>query len=384
MKKIYNKDYDMNLLKNIKSKYILIIVLENLSKYIAMKLIKYNKNLQYKFNISLNDYKNNYEQIEMEIIPINKKDKNKFINININKSYYHIYFNDDKKETHRNYFTKYENIKKIKVILDGEIKSFKRLFYKCKCIKKVTFINFRRKDIKDMSYMFKDCLKLEEINFNNFCTNNVTNMSDMFSWCISLKALNLNKFNTNNVTNMSNMFSNCRLLFELNFNNFNTNNVVNMSFMFYECISLKELNLNNFNTKKVTDMKYMFSNCYSLKELNINNFNTNNVTNMSHMFNSCYSLKELNLNHFNTNKVINMSFMFDHCRKLKILYFDNLKINEETKNENMFFYDCEKIIKKSKMKILINILNNSLIRIILAIFAISILLQIIFNFYKNN
>lgn len=51
MEKIYNKDYDKNLLKNIKSKYILKIIFENLSKHNLMKLIKYNKNLQEKHEI---------------------------------------------------------------------------------------------------------------------------------------------------------------------------------------------------------------------------------------------------------------------------------------------------------------------------------------------
>ena len=96
------------------------------------------------------------------------------------------------------YFNKNDNITKINIILDNEIKSFERLFDECKCIEKIKFIRFIRNDINNMSYMFSGCSSLKELKLNNFNTNNVTNMFGMFSGCSSLKELNLNNFNTNN------------------------------------------------------------------------------------------------------------------------------------------------------------------------------------------
>ena len=40
--------------------------------------------------------------------------------------YYHIYFNNDKKEVKRNFLNKNENVEKIKIIIDFQIKSFER------------------------------------------------------------------------------------------------------------------------------------------------------------------------------------------------------------------------------------------------------------------
>ena len=87
-----------------------------------------------------------------------------------------------------------KNIKKIKIIIDYQIKSFEKLFNKCKCIKTINFIKFNRNDINNMSYMFYRCSFLKELNLNNFNTNNVTNMDGMFCGCLSLKELNLNNF----------------------------------------------------------------------------------------------------------------------------------------------------------------------------------------------
>jgi len=105
--------------------------------------------------IGINDYKK-LSQIEIEIIPINKENKNVFIDIpNEYKSYYYIHFNEDKKELKQNYFNKNEKIRKIKIIIDKKIKSFEKLFFNCDCIEKINFIRFNRKDINNMSSMFQ-------------------------------------------------------------------------------------------------------------------------------------------------------------------------------------------------------------------------------------
>ena len=262
-----------NLLKNIKSKYILKQIFENISEYILMKLIKYNKKIQNRLEIGVNDYKK-FNQIEIEIIPINREDNNKFINIqDEDKSYFHIYFNDDKKEIKTKYFTKYDKINKIKIIIDLEIKSFKNLFKYCNCIEKIRFLKFNRKEVNNMSGMFYDCRTLKELNLKFFHTNNVTDMSYMFYNCESIEKLYLKNFNTNNVIDMSYMFSLCSSLKELDLNNFNTKNVINMSCMFYACSSLNKLIIDNFNTSNVTNISRMLCGCSSLKELNLNNFN---------------------------------------------------------------------------------------------------------------
>ena len=248
-----------DIFKNLKADYFLQLLFGNLERKKLLDIIKYNKNIKRRINININNYKEYQELIEIEIIPkINKYGK--FININKGyEKYYHIYFNGSKKEIKRNDINEDDKVRKIKIIIDPEIKSFNELFYFCECIESINFNKFFRKNITDMSFMFWGCSSLKELNLNNFSTNNVTDMSFMFWGCSSLKELNLNNFNTNNVTNMSFMFWGCSSLKELNLNNFNTNNVTDMGCMFYECSSLKELNLNNFITNKVYDMSGMFS-----------------------------------------------------------------------------------------------------------------------------
>ena len=89
------------IIDNIKSRYILSKIYNNMTIKKKLEIIKYNKKIQNRINLRVKDYKEfleTFTPIEIEIIPT--KDKyGKFININEDdKLYYHIYFNDNKEE----------------------------------------------------------------------------------------------------------------------------------------------------------------------------------------------------------------------------------------------------------------------------------------------
>ena len=153
------------MLNKIRSKYILKNIASYINPRIYLLLYKYNKKLQKKLELSKKDFRA-YNQIEIEIIPsdvINDR-KNTIINYFAeDKAYYHI-FVDDKEKKRRNYFRKKENVKKIKVLIDFEIKSLKRLFHGCNYIKEINFVKFNRNDIENMSLMFCDCRHLTTVN----------------------------------------------------------------------------------------------------------------------------------------------------------------------------------------------------------------------------
>ena len=133
-----------SIIKNIKNKYKLRQIFGHLNINKILKIIKYNKYIQDKLQIDITDYKK-FNQIEIELVPILncRCYKNNFINYGNekNKLYFHMYFNDNEVEIERNYFTINDNIKKIKIIIDNEIKSFKNLFKFCN-IEKINFIKF--------------------------------------------------------------------------------------------------------------------------------------------------------------------------------------------------------------------------------------------------
>ena len=103
-----------------------------------------------------------------------------------------------KKEIENISLNKDDNVSKISVIIDYQIKSFSELFYMCKCIESIKFKKFSRNNITDMSYMFCGCLSLKELNLNNFNTNNVTDMFHMFSGCSKQLRLKI-KINYKNI-----------------------------------------------------------------------------------------------------------------------------------------------------------------------------------------
>ena len=222
----------------IRSRYILKNILLFLKPKKYLSLIKYNKEIQKKLCKSIIDYRE-YNQIEIEIIPIKDDFSGKVINlINENNEYFHIYFDSKRKKT--NYISSKDNVSKIKIIIDFEIKSFYGLFEDCEYISSIYFIKFNRKDITDMSHMFKGCINLINIDFSNFNTSKVKYMDSMFKNCSSLK--------------------------ELNLSNFNTSKVKYMNYMFDNCLSLKNLDISNFDVKITVGADYMFSNCpYDLK-----------------------------------------------------------------------------------------------------------------------
>ena len=89
---------------NIKSKFVLKKIFDYVHKKISLEIIKYNDNIQKSLNININNYKKFSEifsSIEIEIIPIQNK-YDDFINIKkVDKKYFHIYFNNNKKEIKR-------------------------------------------------------------------------------------------------------------------------------------------------------------------------------------------------------------------------------------------------------------------------------------------
>ncbi len=142
-------------IENIKSKYILSKIYYNLEKKKKLNLVKYNKKIQNRLNLSIKDYKEyseTFTQIEIEIIST-RGIYGKFININKNdKLYYHIYFNDNKEEIKNKYDIKEEDkVAKIKIIIDYQVKSFKNLFSDCYCIESINFKKFYRNNVK---YLF--------------------------------------------------------------------------------------------------------------------------------------------------------------------------------------------------------------------------------------
>ena len=139
-------------LENIKSKYILKQIFDNLQKIKILIINKYNKKIKNKLDLTIHDYKE-YSEIEIEIIPVANK-YGKFIHLNKeeDESYYHIYFNNNDEKIKRNYLTEKDKVSKIKIIIDYQIKSFNKLY--------------------NMLYMFSKCsdqLKLKiKSQYNNF------------------------------------------------------------------------------------------------------------------------------------------------------------------------------------------------------------------------
>ena len=166
-----------NKLRKLKSDFFLQKFFSLIPYIKSLEIIKYNKYIQKRIKISINNYKTYSEKfslIELEIVPIKNDYSHPFIQINEEAmQYYHIYFNDNKKEEiKRTNLNEDDEVSKINIIIDYQIISFSELFIYC-CIESINFKKFYRNNITDMSWMFAGCLSLKELNLINFKTNNV-------------------------------------------------------------------------------------------------------------------------------------------------------------------------------------------------------------------
>ena len=124
---------------NIKFKYIIKSILDIIESKKLLKIIQYNKQLQEISNKSINNYIELYSTIEIELTLVSniKEKENIFINFYPStKPYTHIYFNNSKEESQRNYITKDDKFRNVKIVIDNSVKSLSFLFKECKCIKK--------------------------------------------------------------------------------------------------------------------------------------------------------------------------------------------------------------------------------------------------------
>ena len=156
------------MLNNIKSIYVLKRIFAHAPKRVYLGLIYHNKNFQKKLNISIDNYFIYSQQIEIEIIPTkdelnyDDEEENEFIHIMEEKDrpFYHIYFDGGREEKKRNYIKVNDNITKIKVLIDIEVKSITELFNGCYCVKEIKFVKFNRTDFTDYQLMFNSCRNL--------------------------------------------------------------------------------------------------------------------------------------------------------------------------------------------------------------------------------
>ena len=158
-----------NQFENLKSNFIFKRIFTYLHKRKLLEIIKYNKKMQKKLNININNYKEAmkiYSSIEVEIIPIENKYDFFIITDYEDERYYHIYFNNNKQEMKRTYLKKSDKISNIKIKIDYQIISLNKLFSNIKCIKSINFKKFYRNNI-----------------ISNFNLKNVINMKSMFYGC---------------------------------------------------------------------------------------------------------------------------------------------------------------------------------------------------------
>ena len=122
IKQTKSKNYFENLKSNIMLKKILAYIKRNSS----LEIMKYNKKLQKRLNLSFNDYKDYsqlYTPMELELKLVNyKNNDNKFINISDdNMKCYHIYFDNSNIEVKRTELKWKDKVKVIKIIIYHQI-----------------------------------------------------------------------------------------------------------------------------------------------------------------------------------------------------------------------------------------------------------------------
>ena len=137
-----NQFQSKNIFEDLKSDYFLQKVCNYITRKKVLDIMKYNKRLQKRIKLNINDYIQFSQLYSSIIIELNLVENNydKFINITEKeKEFFHIYFDNSNEEIKRYLINENEKVKMIKIIIDCQVKSFKKLFDNCKCISSIIF-----------------------------------------------------------------------------------------------------------------------------------------------------------------------------------------------------------------------------------------------------
>lgn len=367
-------NYPNNILKKIKSIYVLRSIFTFIRNNKKLNIIKYNNDLKKKLNVNLNNYMNLiiFELNLIKEFPDFSSQKINFINLNqidinesISSGIMDIYCADNKNKIFidKNYLNKKNDYKKIKIIINNEnnlITSFERIFFKIHILKEITII-YKKCTVQNFREMFHFCSKLISINLflEDVCP---LDMYSIFGECISLKSIEgISKWNTYKNTNFGRLFFGCESLKKIpDISKWNTINAKNMSSIFYRCCSLEELpDISKWDISNVIEIDSIFFECKLLKKIpDISEWNTKNIVDMQYMFAFCRSLEYLpDISRWNTVNLQNIRYMFFDCRSLVSLPdLTKWNISEECNTGDIFgnclLLELSKKIK-NKFKILI-------------------------------
>ena len=370
-----------SVLNKIKSSYNLKELFTFVDEKIELELFKYNKYLQNKAGLTLENYKsfkniiihlefdeefvnslrNEFMEIKNKIDNKNyenEEDKKKLIEDLDNKSkelkrsrfmglpffnqykeFIKIFYDDKQGETTAFYnFLDNKTIPKIKILIDknANINDCFSMFANCMTLKEIKFIKFNTKDITSMRHMFYLCSHLRNLDLSKFDTSNVTTMFGMFKKCYLLESLKISEsFVTSKVEDMQYLFEDCNNITTLDLHYLDTSNIDNLSYMFKQCKKLQKVDISKFNTEKVFELHAMFEGCESLTNVNLSSFKTNNLKSITNMFSDCKNLYDIDLSNFNFEKLEEVENSFTNCPA-------KIKLRKNSKLAN--FIPAEKII----------------------------------------
>ena len=115
-----SKNVSTKYFEKLKSDYFLRKMFDFLNRGKTLEIIKYNKKIQNRLNININDYikySQLYSSIVIELKLVNGQ-SGKFINIpNKEREYYHIYFDNSNEEIERKYIKHDDKVNLIKIII---------------------------------------------------------------------------------------------------------------------------------------------------------------------------------------------------------------------------------------------------------------------------
>lgn len=108
-----------------------------------------------------------------------------------------------------------EDLSGLAYIDTSNIKSFKRMFYRCNSLRRLGTANWDTSNATDFSNWLENCTKITSLELSHFDVSNVINFKGMFAYCNTLQTLDLYSWKFESCTNVDAMFSNCNMLREI-------------------------------------------------------------------------------------------------------------------------------------------------------------------------
>lgn len=224
---------------------------------------------------------------------------------------------------------------------DVKLENISGLFYSCRNLRKVKFIQFDTSRCSNFMQMFVECNKLREIDLSNIDFRQAEDLQNFMddSGLTEIK-LDLTNVNNNNLVDFKSFANNCKNL--KNVKILGNVKAQDISFMFSDCENLETVDIQGLNFEHITNVVGTFVDCIQLKEIRCK-IRLPNVRHISRFFDNCRQLEYIDIQEIGLRYTDQLQGLFSGCLQLRQADLQGIDFCLNQKSAENMFFNCKSL-----------------------------------------